>query len=138
MDAVLELSITLTSSGIFQAPTQECGNLLQLLIHTWQYSQTSGMNTQIMDIDLVADNNILITSNCLYFRLGNTKPTLGPSSRSQRWIVPYFLLGIYIIQILSVCVSVKYRRPNCWTDHDQIWHAYADRPGTGSYQKLAP
>ena len=31
---------------------------------------------------------------------------------------------IYIIQILSVCLSVKYRRPNCWTDHDQIWHAY--------------
>ena len=51
---------------------------------------------------------------------------------------------IYIIQILSVCVcvcvclSVKYRRPNCWTDHDQIWHAYADRPGNGSYQILAP
>ena len=51
---------------------------------------------------------------------------------------------IYIMQILSVCVcvcvclSVKYRRPNCWTDHDQIWHAYADRPGNGSYQKLAP
>ena len=45
---------------------------------------------------------------------------------------------IYIIQILSVCLSVKYRRPNCWTDHDQIWHAYADRPGDGSYQILAP
>ena len=49
---------------------------------------------------------------------------------------------IYIIQILCVCVcvclSVKYRRPNCWTDHDQIWHAYADRPGNGSYQILAP
>ena len=54
------------------------------------------------------------------------------------------IIYIYIIQILSVClsvcvcVSVKYRRPNCWTDHDQIWHAYADRPGNGSYQKLAP
>ena len=42
---------------------------------------------------------------------------------------------IYIIQILCVCVSVKYRRPNGWTDHDQIWHVYADRPGNGSYQK---
>ena len=30
---------------------------------------------------------------------------------------------------MCVCVSVEYRRPNCWTDHDQIWHAYADRPG---------
>ena len=30
-----------------------------------------------------------------------------------------------------VCVSVKYRRPNRWTD--QIWHAYADGPGDGSY-----
>ena len=54
------------------------------------------------------------------------------------------IIYIYIIQILSVClcvcvcVSVEYRRPNCWTDHDQIWHAYADIPGNGSYQKLAP
>ena len=32
-----------------------------------------------------------------------------------------------------VCVSVKYRRRNRWTDQDQIWHAYADRPGDGSY-----
>ena len=33
-----------------------------------------------------------------------------------------------------VCVSVKYRRPNHWTD--QIWHAYyADGPGDGSYLK---
>ena len=30
-----------------------------------------------------------------------------------------------------MCVSVKYRRPNRWTD--QIWHAYADGPGDGSY-----
>ena len=38
-----------------------------------------------------------------------------------------------------MCVSVKYRRPNCWTDHDHIWQAYADRPGVGSYQtKLTP
>ena len=36
---------------------------------------------------------------------------------------------------MCVCVSVKYRRPNGWTDHDQIWHVYADRPGDGSYQK---
>ena len=28
---------------------------------------------------------------------------------------------------MCVCVSVKYRRPNGWTDHDQIWHVYADR-----------
>ena len=27
----------------------------------------------------------------------------------------------------------KYRRPNGWTDHYQIWHAYADRYGNGSY-----
>ena len=32
-------------------------------------------------------------------------------------------------------MSVKYRRPNYRTDHDQIWHAYAVRPGDGSYQK---
>ena len=32
-----------------------------------------------------------------------------------------------------VCVSIKYRRPNRWTD--QIWHAYADGPGDGSYLK---
>ena len=34
-----------------------------------------------------------------------------------------------------VCVSVKYRRPNRWTD--QIWQAYADGPGPGdgSYLK---
>ena len=32
-----------------------------------------------------------------------------------------------------VCVSVKYRRPNRWTDQYQIWHAYADGPGDGSY-----
>ena len=32
-----------------------------------------------------------------------------------------------------VCVSVNYRRPNRWTDQDQIWHAYADGPGDGSY-----
>ena len=42
---------------------------------------------------------------------------------------------VYIIQILSVCVSVKYGRPNCWTDHNQIWHAYADSSGDGSYLK---
>ena len=54
------------------------------------------------------------------------------------WEQAMSVIYIYIIQIVSVCVSVKYRRPNCWTDHDQIWHAYADRPGNGSYQKLAP
>ena len=32
-----------------------------------------------------------------------------------------------------VCVSVKYRRPNRWTDQYQMWHAYADCPGDGSY-----
>ena len=51
-------------------------------------------------------------------------------------VLPYNVsIYIYIIQILCVCVSVKYRRPNGWTDHDQIWHVYADRPGDGSYQK---
>ena len=34
-----------------------------------------------------------------------------------------------------MCVSVKYRRPNGWNDHDQIWHAYADRSENGSYLK---
>ena len=30
-------------------------------------------------------------------------------------------------------------RPNGWTDHAQIWHAYADRYGDGSYlNKLTP
>ena len=46
---------------------------------------------------------------------------------------------LYLYNTNSVCVcvyvSVKYRRPNGWTDHDQIWHVYADRPGNGSYQK---
>ena len=32
-----------------------------------------------------------------------------------------------------VCVSVKYWRPNRWTD--QIGHAYAGGPGDGSYLK---
>ena len=48
------------------------------------------------------------------------------------------VIYIYIIKILCVCVSVKYRGPNGWTDHDQIWHVYADRPGNGSYQKNGP
>ena len=48
------------------------------------------------------------------------------------------ILDLYLYNTNSVCVSVEYRRPNCWTDHDQIWHAYADRPGNGSYQILAP
>ena len=39
---------------------------------------------------------------------------------------------------IGVCVSV-YRRPNGWTDHDQIWHVYADRSGNGSYlKKIGP
>ena len=38
-----------------------------------------------------------------------------------------------------VCVSVKYRRLNYGTDHDQIWHACADRSGDGSYlNKIDP
>ena len=44
-------------------------------------------------------------------------------------------LYLYNTNSVCVCVSVKYRRPNGWTDHDQIWHVYADRPGNGSYQK---
>ena len=51
-------------------------------------------------------------------------------------------ISIYpVIQILCVCVclSVTYRRPNCWTDHDQIWQVYADSSGNGSYlKKLVP
>ena len=46
--------------------------------------------------------------------------------------------NLYLYNTNSVCVSVEYRRPNYRTDHDQIWHAYADRPGNGSYQILAP
>ena len=44
-------------------------------------------------------------------------------------------LNLYLYNTNYVCVSVKYRRPNGWTDHDQIWHVYADRPRNGSYQK---
>ena len=50
----------------------------------------------------------------------------------------YLLKDMYIIQSVCVCVCVracvratvracvcvKYMRPNGWTDHDQIWHAY--------------
>ena len=39
---------------------------------------------------------------------------------------------------VCVCVSVKYRRPNGWIDHDQIWHVYADRHWSGSCQKKGP
>ena len=56
-------------------------------------------------------------------------------------LVLHFYLYLYNTNsvCLSVCLSVKYRRPNCWTDHDQIWHAYADRSGDGSYlKKLTP
>ena len=45
--------------------------------------------------------------------------------------VPACACTCIIIKILCVGGSVKYRRPNCSTDHDQIWHAYADRPGDG-------
>ena len=41
--------------------------------------------------------------------------------------VPACACTCIIIQILCVGGSVQYRRPNCWTDHDQIWHAYANR-----------
>ena len=47
--------------------------------------------------------------------------------------------NLYRYNTNSVCVSVKYRRPNGWTDHDQIWDAYADRSENGSYlKKLTP
>ncbi len=36
---------------------------------------------------------------------------------------------------VRACVRVNYKRPNGWTDHDQIWHAYADRSENGSYLK---
>ena len=48
------------------------------------------------------------------------------------------LIYIYIIQILSVCVCVclsSIGGQTTRTDHDQIWHAYVDRPGDGSYLK---
>ena len=51
--------------------------------------------------------------------------------------VPACACTCIIIHILCVGGSVKYRRPNCWTDHDQIWHAYADRSGDGYYPKRA-
>ncbi len=52
-------------------------------------------------------------------------------------------INLYLYNTNSVCVcvclSVTYRRPNCWTDHDQIWHVYADRSGNGSYlKKIGP
>ena len=52
-------------------------------------------------------------------------------------VLKYNTIYIYIIQNLYVCVclSVTYRRPNGWTNHDQIWHVYAERSGIGSYIK---
>ena len=53
------------------------------------------------------------------------------------------IIDMYIYNTNSVCVCVrafvcafvracvKYRRPNGWTSHDQIWHVYADRSGNG-------
>ena len=39
----------------------------------------------------------------------------------------------------SVCLSVNYMRPNGWTVHYQMWHAYEDRSGNGFYlTKIAP
>ena len=64
--------------------------------------------------------------------------SIGALYSKHTWDDHKYVIYIYIIQILCVCLSVKYRRPNCWTDHDQNWHAYADRPGNGSYQILAP
>ena len=43
--------------------------------------------------------------------------------------------GMVVLLVMTGDLSVEYRRPNGWTDHDQIWHVYADRPGNGSYQK---
>ena len=47
---------------------------------------------------------------------------------------------IYIIQILCVCVCLSsIGGQTAGPIMDQIWHAYADRPGNGSYlNKLAP
>ena len=54
-------------------------------------------------------------------------------------VITHLLYNIYLYNANSVCVSVKYRRPNGWTDHDQIWHVYADRSGNGSYlTKMVP
>ena len=36
---------------------------------------------------------------------------------------------------VRTCVRVNYKRPNGWTVHDQIWHAYVDRSGNGSFHK---
>ena len=52
-------------------------------------------------------------------------------------------LRVCVCACVRVCVCarvcVKYRRPNGWTDHDQIWHVYADRSGNGYYlKKMVP
>ena len=46
-----------------------------------------------------------------------------------------------VFAFVRTCVRacVKYRRPNDWTDHDQMARIDADRSGNGSYlNKLVP
>ena len=45
------------------------------------------------------------------------------------------VVGVGVRACVCVYVFVKYRQPNGWTDHDQIWHVYADISGNGSYIK---
>ena len=80
----------------------------------------------------------LIHSTITY--LSNIDSRLSPS---YSWVSDFRNRRTHIYRYntnsVCVCVSVKYRRPNGSTDHDQIWHAYADRSGNGSYlNKLTP
>ena len=48
-------------------------------------------------------------------------------------------VGVCACVRARACACVNYRRPNGWTDHDQMWHAYVDRSGNGSYiNKMTP
>ena len=89
----------------------------------------------VFTLHLVID--YLVGVQHLYFNEGRHPWPL--CDHLERTVCGYAFIYIYIIQMLCVCVcvrvSVKYRRPNGWTDHDQIWHVYADRPENGSYQK---
>ena len=50
--------------------------------------------------------------------------------------IDFLCVSIYLHSFLP---PVRYVvRLLCWTDHDHIRHAYADRPENGSYQILAP
>ena len=77
-------------------------------------------------------NLVAVRQSCRKKRGGTDR-----QRKLQLYIVDIIYIDLYNTNSVCVCVyvSVKYRRPNGWTDHDQIWHVYADRPGNGSYQK---